>query len=114
MMLDLTPGRSWRPPIVRTVAPRGEGVPEVVEAMESHRSWLANSPEAGFRAARRARARLVALLEERFHRSLESRSPESNGLEEAIRRIRERREDPYSAATRLFERLTREPAAERA
>ena len=60
------------------------------------------------------RAVHVALLEERFHRTIESRSPESDGLEEAIRRIRERREDPYSAATRLFERLTGEPAAERA
>ena len=114
MMLDLTPGRPWRPPIVRTVAPRGEGVAEVVEAMESHGRWLSTSSEAGLRAARRAKARLLALLEEKFRRTIESCTPDSDGFDEAIRRIRERREDPYSAAARLFDRLTREPAAERA
>ena len=113
MMLDLTPDREWRPPIVRTVAPRGEGVPEVIDAIESHGGWLETSPEGRRRSTRRARARLLALLEERFHRTIESRAPEPNGLEEAIVKIRDRSEDPYSAAERLFERLVREPAAER-
>jgi LAO/AO transport system kinase len=113
MMLDLTPNRDWRPPIVRTVAPRGEGVPALLDAVESHGAWLEKSPEGGRRELRRARARLLALLEERFHRTIVSRAPERNGLEEAIRRVRERSEDPYSAAERLFERLVREPAGER-
>jgi LAO/AO transport system kinase len=113
MMLDLTPDREWRPPIVRTVAPRGEGVPEVLEAIESHGAWLGTSPEGQRRSTRRARARLLALLEERFHRTIESRAPEPDGLEEAIVKVRDRSEDPYSAAERLFERLVREPAAER-
>ncbi|MDQ5858199.1 MAG: methylmalonyl Co-A mutase-associated GTPase MeaB [Acidobacteriota bacterium] len=114
MMLDLSPKHGWRPPIVRTVAPRGEGVPEAVEAMESHGRWLASSPEGESRAVRRARTRLLALLEERFRRAVESRAPEAEGLEEAVRRVRERSEDPYSAAARLFERLVREPVGERA
>ncbi len=114
MMLDLTPGLPWRPPVVKTVAPRGEGVAEVVEAMESHGGWLTASPEGSLRAVRRAKARLLALLEERFHRTIESRAPEPDGFEEAIRRVRERHEDPYSAAARLFERLVREPTGDRA
>jgi LAO/AO transport system kinase len=113
-MLDLTPGLPWRPPIVRTVARRGEGVVDVVEAMESHGGWLRTSPEGGRRAARRARARLLALLEELFHRTIESRAPEPNGFEEAVRLVRERSEDPYSAAERLFDRLVRGPAGDRA
>jgi len=114
MMLDLTPGLPWRPPVVKTVAPRGEGVAQVVEAMESHGGWLTASPEGSLRAVRRAKARLLALLEERFHRTIESRAPEPDGFEEAIRLVRERHEDPYSAAARLFERLVREPTGDRA
>ncbi len=114
MMLDLSPKDGWRPPIVRTIAPRGEGVSEAVEAMESHGRWLADSPEGDSRSVRRARTRLLALLEERFRRAIESRAPESDGLEEAVQRVRERSEDPYSAAARLFERLVREPVEERA
>ena len=113
MMLDLTPDRQWRPPIVQTVAPRGEGIPELIDAIESHGGWLAASPEGRRRSTRRARARLLALLEERFHRTIESRAPEPDGLEDAIVKVRDRSEDPYSAAERLFERLVREPAAER-
>jgi LAO/AO transport system kinase len=114
MMLDLAPSRSWRPPIVRTVAPRGEGVEAVIDAMESHGRSLHASPEGGLRSARRARSRLLALLEERFHRTIESRSPEPDGFEDAVERVCRRIEDPYSAAGRLFERLVREPAVERA
>jgi LAO/AO transport system kinase len=114
MMLDLAPTRFWRPPIVRTVAPRSEGVEAVVEAMESHGGWLHDSSEGGRRAERRARARLLALLEERFHRTIESRAPEPDGFEDAVARVLGRTEDPYSAAGRLFERLVREPAARRA
>jgi len=113
MMLDLTPDRQWRPPIVQTVAPRGEGIPELIDAIESHGGWLVTSPEGRRRSTRRARARLLALLEERFHRTIESRAPEPDGLEDAIVKVRDRSEDPYSAAERLFERLVREPAVER-
>jgi LAO/AO transport system kinase len=114
MMLDLAPSRAWRPPIVRTVAPRGEGVEAVVDAMESHGLSLHASPEGGLRSARRARSRLLALLEERFHRTIESRAPEPDGFEDAVERVSRRSEDPYSAAARLFEQLVRETAVERA
>lgn len=110
MMLDLSAGRGWRPPIVRTVAPKGEGVAELVEALEAHGSFLADSPEGADRSVRRARARIVALLEERFQRAVESRAAETEGLEDAVRRVSERREDPYAAAGRLFEQVVREPA----
>lgn len=30
----------WRPPIVKTVAARAEGIGEVVEALEKHRAWM--------------------------------------------------------------------------
>jgi len=30
----------WRPPIIKTVAARGEGIDEVVEALEKHHAWM--------------------------------------------------------------------------
>src|SRR3954454_12473652 len=33
----------WQPPIVKTVAAKGEGVDDVVAALEKHRDWLASS-----------------------------------------------------------------------
>ncbi|MEN8650868.1 methylmalonyl Co-A mutase-associated GTPase MeaB [Streptomyces sp. 21So2-11] len=44
----------WRPPIVKTVAARGEGIDEVVEALEKHRAWMEERGVLGERRARRA------------------------------------------------------------
>jgi len=111
-MLDLSGERSWRPPIVRTVAPRNEGVAETLAALEAHAAHLAATGEGAGRRHRRARARLLALLDGRFRSAVEARAPEPDGLEEAVRRVVERREDPYAAAARLFEKLMREPVGE--
>jgi LAO/AO transport system kinase len=108
MMLDLSGERPWRPPIVRTVAPRSEGVSETLAALDAHGAFLSASGEGAVRRRQRARSRLLTLLEERFHRAIEARAPEPDGLEEAIRRVLERQEDPYAASSRLFEKLVRE------
>lgn len=107
MMLDFTPGRPWRPPILKTVATRREGVEETIAALEAHGAYLAASGEGEKRRERRARARLLAILEERFRSAVEADAPGRDGLEEAVRRLLEGREDPYSAADRLFTGLVR-------
>jgi LAO/AO transport system kinase len=107
MMLDFSAHAAWRPPIIKTTAPSGAGVPEAVRALEAHGAHLAQSPEGARRRAIRARSRLLSLLEERFRQTIETRAPEPDGLEEAVRAVMTRREDPYSAAGRLFERLVR-------
>ncbi|MFJ4773401.1 methylmalonyl Co-A mutase-associated GTPase MeaB [Streptomyces uncialis] len=60
----------WRPPIVRTVASRGEGIDEVVEALEKHKGWM---DERGVlvdrrreRAAKEIEAIAVTALRERL------------------------------------------------
>ncbi len=102
MMLDLSAQKGWRPPIVRTVAPSNTGVEEVIAALESHGEHLAGSGEARERRRRRVRARLLALLDERFRASVQTREDRPGGLDEAVRRVAEREEDPYSAAESLF------------
>jgi LAO/AO transport system kinase len=106
-MLDLSGERTWRPPIVRTVAPRNEGVVQTLAALESHAEHLRASGEGARRREQRARSRLLALLEERFRRVVETRAPEPDGLQEAIRAVLARRQDPYAAAERLFQGLVR-------
>ena len=105
MMLDLSAEKGWRPPIVKTTAPSGAGVAEAVEALEAHGAYLKESGEGAQRRALRARSRLLALLAERFRRTVEEEAPQPDGLEEAIEAVLARREDPYSAAARLFARL---------
>jgi LAO/AO transport system kinase len=106
-MLDFTPHRAWRPPVLRTVATRAEGVPEVVEAIAAHSRFLDGTAEGGRRRQRRARARLVALLEERFRREVEAGARRAEGLDQAVSDLLARRVDPYAAAERLYRGLLR-------
>ena len=103
MMLDFAGHPAWRPPIVKTSATTATGVAEAIKALEAHGAFLSESGEGPKRRAVRARSRLLALVEGRFRRAVEARAPEPNGLEEAVRAVVARQEDPYSAAGRLFE-----------
>jgi LAO/AO transport system kinase len=93
----------WRQPIVKTVAARGEGVSEVVEALEKHRAYLA---ETGLLLTRR-RARAAAEIEAIVFGVLRSRfGSVHGGPESPLRRLAERvaggELDPFTAADQLI------------
>ena len=108
MSLDLAAeAGAWRPPIVRTVATRSEGTPELCEALTRHRRHLETSGEGARRRTARAAARLRSLLKSRFLREIEEAAGGRDGLEEAADRLVHRRTDPYGEAAEIFERFRR-------
>ncbi|MFE5514441.1 MULTISPECIES: methylmalonyl Co-A mutase-associated GTPase MeaB [unclassified Streptomyces] len=95
----------WRPPIVKTVAARGEGVDEVVEALEKHRAWM---EEHGVLAERR-RARASREVETIAVTALRERIGDLRGdrrLDALAERITAGGLDPYAAADELVAELT--------
>jgi LAO/AO transport system kinase len=54
-------GPSWRPPIVRTVATKAEGVDDVIGAIAEHRVWIDGHGELDARRQRRAEAEIEAI-----------------------------------------------------
>jgi LAO/AO transport system kinase len=55
------PEGSWKPPIVKTIASRSEGLDEVVAEIDKHRAWLEESGELERRRTRRARDEIEAI-----------------------------------------------------
>ena len=100
----------WRPPIVSTVASRGEGVDEVVEAVDKHRRWLEDSGTLHERRLARAADEVAAIalttLRSRIGDLRSGRGPA--GLDELAAEVVARRTDPYAAADRLVDGLTAE------
>ncbi|MFB7026134.1 MULTISPECIES: methylmalonyl Co-A mutase-associated GTPase MeaB [unclassified Streptomyces] len=95
----------WRPPIVKTVAARGEGVDEVVEALEKHRAWM---EEHGVLAERR-RTRASREVETIAVTALRERIGDLRGdrrLDALAERITAGGLDPYAAADELVAELT--------
>ncbi|MVO90038.1 methylmalonyl Co-A mutase-associated GTPase MeaB [Streptomyces sp. p1417] len=107
-MLGLGESRAagdWRPPIVKTVAARGEGTDELVEALEKHRAWM---EEHGVLAARRA-TRAAGEVESIAVTALRERIADLRGdarLGALAERIVAGELDPYAAADTLVEGLT--------
>lgn len=107
-MLGLGEARApgdWRPPIVKTVAARGEGIDEVVEALEKHRAWM---EERGVLAERRA-ARAAREVETIAVTALRERIAYLHGdarLSALAERIVAGELDPYAAADELIGSLT--------
>ncbi|MEO3749695.1 methylmalonyl Co-A mutase-associated GTPase MeaB [Streptomyces sp. B6B3] len=107
-MLGLGEARApgdWRPSVVRTVAARGEGIDEVVEALEKHRAWMA---ERGVLAERRTR-RAAREVETIAVTALRERIADLSGdrrLDALAERIVAGALDPYAAADELVAGVT--------
>lgn len=66
----------WWPPILRTVAEKGEGVTELAEAVEKHRAWSQQSSE----WERRRRRRLYAQVRDLLHQEVVASAFTARGL----------------------------------
>ena len=95
---------AWRPPIVKTVAARAEGVDDVIAAVEKHRTWLEETGE----LTRRRQARAAAEIEAIALGTVRRRFADVHGstaLDEAAARVVAGETDPYTAADALVETL---------
>ncbi len=102
---------AWTPPILKTVATRGEGVEEVVDAVERHRNYLIESGEMTRREEARVAHELGAILRDALvHRLVHQISPQV--YEEVMQRIVARELDPYTAAHHLMALETKTSSTE--
>ena len=95
---------AWRPPIVKTVAAKGEGIDELVSRIDAHLQWLRDTGELERRRARRARDEIEAIAVT----ALRSRFAGLRGherLDDLARLVLDGRCDPYAAADSLVDSL---------
>jgi LAO/AO transport system kinase len=95
----------WRPPIVKTVATSGRGVPELVAAIEQFRSHAQRMQAA--RRKTRSEYRLRELVSHRFMEHLERHVLQPGEFAATVDRIAARELDPYTAASSLLERAVK-------
>ena len=95
----------WRPPIVKTVATTGAGLPELVDTIERFRTHTAATQ--GRRRRARAEWRLRELLGHRFLSHVEGKVLTPGEFDTILDRIAARETDPYSAVDEIFNRAVR-------
>ncbi|MBI3747713.1 MAG: methylmalonyl Co-A mutase-associated GTPase MeaB, partial [Chloroflexi bacterium] len=105
-------GRAWpkRPEVLITTAATGDGVPELLAALDRHRAAArGDGDESGTRQARlaRAEAQVWAVVSDRVRQRLGD-AARGRATSETLTEVAEHRLDPYAAADRLLEQLGRD------
>jgi LAO/AO transport system kinase len=94
----------WRPQVVRAVAVKGEGMDDVVAAIEKHRAWLGSDGRLQARREARAAAEVEAIALGTLRARLGSLR-EGTALSDLAARVAAGRLDPYAAADDLIKDL---------
>ncbi len=95
----------WKAPIVKTVASRGEGIGDVIAALDKHRDWMNRSGERDRRRQLRAEAEIEAIALEKVR----ARIGDLRGggtLPELAKRVVAGELDPYVAAEDLVDTVS--------
>jgi LAO/AO transport system kinase len=95
----------WKPPIVKTVASKGQGTDEVVDALQQHREWLEQTGE----LERRRQARAADEIEALAVAMLRERMGDLRGgtaLDRLAGKVAAGELDPYAAADELVAGVT--------
>ena len=100
------PPAAWTIPVLQTVAETGQGVDELVAALDRHRAWL----EASGALAARRRARLAGRVREEVERRLLERAWRERGgealLEAALPALEAGETTPDEVAARIVRAAT--------
>ena len=102
MALHTYTSGEWRPPVVKTVATTGQGVPELVEAIAQFRAHSLGTQAS--RRKTRSEYRLREIVSQRFMDHLERNVLAPGELGTVVDRIATREVDPYTAANELLRR----------
>jgi GTPase len=91
---------AWKVPVVATSAQKREGIDHLIDAMDAHRTHLADSGELAGRNRRILQMRILKAVEEMVRERLlrENRERLNRLLDSAL----DREVDPYTAARRLL------------
>jgi LAO/AO transport system kinase len=94
---------AWEVPVVKSVASTGVGIPELLDLLDKHFAWLAETGELKARRERRAAEEISALAIAALKRRLASQEPEL--LANLAKAVVEGQLDPHAAAAQWVERL---------
>jgi LAO/AO transport system kinase len=104
-ILGLGGDSEWRPAIVLTEATRGEGVPELWEKIEAHRTYLVESGQLEERRARNLAGEVFSVASARAKVHLEHAVADDPELRRLLDEVRRRELDPLSAVREILEKV---------
>ncbi len=97
-----TAEEGWTPPVLSSVAARGEGIAELLGSVDAHFSYLEKSGALRDRRRARLRERVVDAVEQKMRGRLWSNPDVGSWLDSELSALESGKETPYGAADRLL------------
>lgn len=94
-------GQAWKPPIVKTIAIKGDGVSDLLEKIWKHKKYL----ESGVSISRykaHVETELLDVLKQKIAQQLLDDLRQKGALDAMLKKIFAREVDPYSAADKII------------
>ena len=95
----------WEPPVLLTSATRGDGIPELVAALDRHHDWLAGSGELDRRRRVRLAARTREVVDRAARRWIWQETRAERLIGERLDDVAAGRLSPYDLAAEILEGL---------
>ena len=95
---------TWTPPVLRAVAVKGEGVEDIIAALDRHFRYLENSGTLQRRRRARWRERVVDVVEQRVRDRLWKDVPTGQWLDDQLEALEDGTTNPFDVADALLER----------
>ncbi len=104
MMLDLDSKKvDWRPPILRTVASRDEGVEELVASLEEHFDFLQKTGKLEVRREQRIRNEILTMIQEEIARVVREEVTDTEGFNSKVSDVNSKKLDPYTVVDSVMQ-----------
>jgi GTPase len=95
----------WRPPVLKTVAARGDGIAEVMTSIDDHLAWMEASGTLRDRRVRRAVDEIEAIAIQALRARIGDLR-RGQGVDDLAAQVVDGSSDPYAAADQLVAALT--------
>jgi LAO/AO transport system kinase len=96
---------SWVPPLVRTVANTGSGIPELIETIDKCWSWLSTEDRLLKRREVYWRERVMEMVRQAVLNRVRHRGLDQDALERIIHQVARKEQDPYQLVPKLINQL---------
>ena len=93
----------WRPSVVKTVAMQGDGIDQLIEAIDKHQAWLAETGELRGRRVLRAAREVESIALAALRARMGEAGLTEGGLDALAGEVVDGTLDPYAAADRLVD-----------
>ncbi|MCR5439847.1 LAO/AO transport system kinase [Selenomonas sp. WCT3] len=106
MMLDLDSLMTeWRPPITKVVASQNEGITELLDTVEKHRTHIEGNGQLTERRTKRTRDEMLDILSSNIGTYIKGKIVDSGRLDGYVEQIKQHETDPYTVIGQVMDEM---------